>query len=72
MVKGVGRKIFRGRGQRKRRPKNSTIKPLPGGPTEKDRKITKNRKILCMKIQRATAPLPLAADAHAYGLDRCL
>jgi len=27
--KGVGRKIFR-RGQRKR-PKNSTIKPLPGG-----------------------------------------
>jgi len=35
-------KNFQGGGQRKRRPKNSTIKPLPEGEaTEKDRKIAK-------------------------------
>jgi len=41
-AKGVYRKISRGEGATKKRPKktkkktkNSTIKPLPGGPTEK-------------------------------------
>jgi len=43
--KGVGRKFFRERGSNGRRPKNSTIKPLPGvGQRKKHRKIAKNTK----------------------------
>jgi len=40
-INGVGRKFSRGRGQQKKdrkiakKTKNSTIKPLPGGATEK-------------------------------------
>jgi len=76
----VGRKIFRGGGERKigqkiakNIPKNSTIKPLPEGPTEKrpknGKKTPKNSTfkplstifVPCMKIQGGSRP---AADAH--------
>jgi len=57
LIKGVGRKISRGRGQRKKRPKNrktpkhSTIKPLPWGPmVSKTEKIAKHGKIALFSL----------------------
>jgi len=42
MIKGVSRKISKGEGATKKRPKNSTNKPLPeGGNGTKGRKIAK-------------------------------
>jgi len=86
-VKGVGRKISGRRGTTKKKrpetekiPKNSTIKPLPGGrggATKKRPKIAKKkRKIaqftliyyictMCKTSGRARPPDPVA-DAHAY------
>jgi len=72
MVKGVGRKISRGGSNEKntKRPKNSTVEPLPGvgGQRKKDRKIAKKRpknsanktlstiSVPCMKIQGGPRP----------------
>jgi len=60
--KGVGRKIFRGLGQRKKdckmaRPKNSTIKPLS------------TISVPCMKIQWGHGPLPSPMAALGGNFD---
>jgi len=66
---GAGRKIFREGGvPTEKRPKNSTIKPLPWrerGATEKQkyRKIALLSRYL-LKSRRVTALLSSAADAH--------
>jgi len=75
VLKGVGRKVSKGRGNGKRL-KNNSIKLLPGGATEKrpknSKKRPKNSSIQslstiyapCMKI-RGREPRPPIGDAHA-------